>query len=75
MEMVESRGFDVWWSQPQSLPGRHARADQLRPHLALAVPMWNNGNGADVPLADRVAALDCAGEEQDSFLDVRGEVK
>jgi len=37
--------------------------------------MWNSGNGAEVLLADRVAPLDRAGEEQDSFLDVRGEVQ
>jgi len=37
--------------------------------------MWNSGNGANVLLPNRVAALDRAGEEQDFFLDVRGEVQ
>jgi hypothetical protein len=42
--------------------------------LPLLAPVERLGNGTDVDLVDCVAALGSAGQEEDLFLDVGGEV-
>lgn len=47
----------------------------LSPHLPLLLPVKHPGDGAQVVLADGVAAARGLGQEQKFFLNVRGEVQ
>ena len=50
------------------LPVWHPFLKEGFPHLALAIPMGDGGDGADIPLADRVAVLHGPRQEQDLLL-------
>lgn len=54
--------------------GGHTVLDQLRPHLALAVPVGDSGDWADILLTDRITAFDRAGQKQERILDPLPEI-
>lgn len=45
------------------------------PHLPLLAPVKDSGNRSDVDFADGVATAFSARQEEDFFLDVRGEIE